>query len=43
MKIKHETATEREKMLTNTSCNLHRNFETTKNKNASRTRHKMQM
>ena len=43
MKIKHETATKREKMLTNTSCNLQRNFETTKTKNVSRTRHKMQM
>ena len=30
-------------MLTNTSCNLQRNFETTKNKNVSRTRQKMQM
>ena len=43
MKIEHETATKRGKMLTNTSCNLQRNFETTKTKNVSRTRHKMQM
>ena len=38
-----QTAIKGERMLTNTSCNLQRNIETTKSKNVSWTRWKMQM